>query len=389
VRRDFPLWSGAALCAALIAPATAGCRSDRAAAPAAPVPPAGMDSVSIAGHVLYMPAGFHISVFSTQTGWPRLLALGPDGAVYMTRYGSGQVVKIPDANHDGVGDTTLLVASGLFLPHGIAFRGDTMYVAHESGVLRYDPGAASPLALVTGLPAGVGHQTRTLAFGPDDLMYVSVGSSCNICTESDARRAAVVRYNLNGTLDRVFAHGLRNSVGLAFNPTTGELWATNNDRDDIGPNVAATDSLPPERINILKDGKNYGWPQCYLPGRNNPEFGAADCSTIQAPAITFTAHSAPLGIAFYSGTMFPAAYQGDALVALHGSWNRSLPTGAKLVRVRVQNGVPVSVEDFITGWQLPDGSRWGRPVGLLVLPDGSVLVSDDLGNRIWRITYGN
>src|SRR5207302_11479030 len=135
------------------------------------------------------------------------------------------------------------------------------------------------------------------------------------------------------------ASGLRTSVGLAFNPTTGDLWATNNDRDNIGPTVAATDSSPPDRINILKDGTNYGWPQCYLPGLRNPEFSSADCSTVQGPAIAFTAHSAPLGLAFYTGTMFPAEYRGDVFVALHGSCNRSVATGAIVVRVHVRHGV--------------------------------------------------
>jgi glucose/arabinose dehydrogenase len=367
------------------------CLSDQAAAPAPP-PPAGMDSVAIAGHMLYLPSGFHISVFSQQSGWPRFMAVGPDGATYVSRYGSGQVVKLPDANHDGVADTTIVVAGGFTLPHGLAFRGDTLYLADGGGVWRFDPGVASPVHLISDIPTG-GHASRTIVFGPDHLMYVSIGSSCNICTETDARRAAVVRYHLDGTLDHVFASGLRNSVGLAFNPTTGALWATNNDRDDIGHqgainDVAMTDSLPPERINILLDSKNYGWPRCYLPNRPNPEYPTADCSTAQGPAITFTAHSAPLGLAFYTGTMFPAEYRGDVFVALHGSWNRTAPTGAKVVRVHVQNGMPVSVTDFIVGWQLAGGTRWGRPADILVLPDGSMLINDDLSGRIWRVTYG-
>ena len=254
---------------------------------------------------------------------------------------------------------------------------------------RLDPGAAAPVTLVSGLPSG-GHSTRTIAFGPDNLLYVAVGSSCNLCVESNALRAAVTRYNLDGSSPHTFATGLRNSVGLAFHPTTGELWANNNDRDDIGGTTdrAMTDSLPPEHVNILKDGKWYGWPQCYLPGKPNPEYPGFDCSGVEPPAITDTAHSAPLGLAFYTGTMFPAAYQGDAFMTYHGSWNRSVPTGAKVVRVRVQSGRPTAIEDFVTGWQLAGGSRWGRPVGLLVMPDGALLVSDDAGGRIWRVTYG-
>jgi len=215
-------------------------------------------------------------------------------------------------------------------------------------------------------------------------MYVAAGSSCNVCVEvaQDSMRAAVTRFNLDGSGGRLFATGLRNSVGLAFHPTTGELWANNNDRDNLG------DDVPPEHLNILKDGKWYGWPQCYLPRQANPEFAGTDCSGVEPPALTVQAHSAPLGLAFYTGATFPAAYSGDAFMTYHGSWNRSVPTGAKVVRVHVQSGRPVSVDDFVTGWQLANGSRWGRPVGVVVASDGSLLVSDDMGNRIWRVSYG-
>jgi glucose/arabinose dehydrogenase len=219
-------------------------------------------------------------------------------------------------------------------------------------------------------------------------MYIAVGSSCNICNDAP-RRAAVTRYNLDGSNPHTFATGLRNSSGLAFNPTTGELWANNNDRDNIGPSQAATDNLPPEHLNILKDGKWYGWPQCYLPGKPNPEYSGFDCSGVEPPALTVQAHSAPLGLAFYTGTMFPGEYHNDAFMTYHGSWNRSTPTGAKVVRVRVQSGQPVSTEDFVTGWQLADGRRWGRPVAVLVAADGALLVSDDFAGRIWRVTFGN
>ncbi len=180
----------------------------------------------------------------------------------------------------------------------------------------------------------------------------------------------------------VFATGLRNSVGLAFSPTPGELWANNNDRDNLG------DDLPPEHLNILRDGKWYGWPQCYLPGKPNPEYSGADCSSVEPPSLTFQAHSAPLGMKFYVGTAVPADYRGNAFMAYHGSWNRSVPTGAKVVRVRTAGGVPVVIEDFVSGWQLPDGSRWGRPVDVLPLPDGSLLISDDAAGRIWRVRDG-
>ncbi|HEY3280599.1 MAG TPA: PQQ-dependent sugar dehydrogenase [Gemmatimonadales bacterium] len=340
------------------------------------------NSVASQNQPLRVPPGFTVTVFAQNLGGVRNLALGPGGVVYAALTGGGSVVKLPDANSDGVADSVVTAASGLNQPFGIAFRGDTMYVAEVNEVVRFNPGSASKAVVVPNLPSG-GHSTRTVVFGTDGKMYVSVGSSCNVCDERDSLRAAVSQFNPDGTGGRVFARGLRNSVGLAVHPTTGELWATNNDRDNLGDNV------PPERINIIKDGKYYGWPQCYLPGLRNPEYTNPDCSAVEPPAITFQAHSAPLGMGFYTGTVFPADYRGDAFVAYHGSWNRSVPTGAKVVRVQVQNGRPVGIDDFVTGWQLSDGSRWGRPVGIVMAADGALLISDDMGGKIWRVAYGN
>ena len=357
--------------------------------PPPPPPPGGQDTIAIAGHALYVPHGFRVNVFAegAAVSGARSMALGP-GGVYVALQSAGEIVRLVDANGDGVADApAVAVLTGLNGPFGIAFRRDTMYFAEMTTVKRLDPGVTAPVTLISGLPNG-GHSTRTIAFGPDNLMYVAIGSSCNVCNDP-LPRAAVTRYALDGSSPHTFATGLRNSVGLAFNPTTGELWANNNDRDDIGPTQTQTDNLPPEHLNILKDGKWYGWPQCYLPGKPNPEYPGADCSGVEPPALTVQAHSAPLGLAFYAGTMFPAEYAGDAFMTYHGSWDRSVPTGAKVVRVHVQSGRPVSAVDFVTGWQLANGSRWGRPVGLLVMPDGALLVSDDTGDRIWRVSYGN
>jgi len=330
---------------------------------------------------LTVPAGFKVTVFAQNLNGVRYLTLGPGGAVYASRPSAGEIVRLVDANHDGVADTTVTVASGLNRPFGIAFRGDTMFVAENNEVVHFNPGSQTKVVDVPNIPGGAGHSTRTVVFGTDGKMYVSVGSSCNICDEADSMRAAVVQFNRDGSGGRVFARGLRNSVGLAVHPTTGEIWATNNDRDNLG------DDIPPERINIIKDGKYYGWPQCYLPGQRNPEYPNADCSSVEPPAITFQAHSAPLGMTFYTGSAFPADYRGDAFVAFHGSWNRSVPTGDKVVRVQVQNGKPASIDDFVTGWQRPDGSRWGRPVSIVMTTDGALLVSDDMGGKIWRVAY--
>ena len=344
-----------------------------------PTPALALGAIHIAGQDLFVPDGFDVNLFADGLDGPRSLALGPGGAVFVALSDPGEIIRLVDTDGDGVADAESTVLSGLSYPFGLAFRGDTMYFAEQTAVKRLDPGATTPVTLIPNLPEGA-HLTRTIAFGPDNLLYLAIGSSCNVCDDA-LPRAAVTRYNLDGSNPHTFATGLRNSVGLAFHPTTGELWANNNDRDNLG------DDVPPEHLNILRDGRWYGWPQCYLPGQANPEYPGADCSAVEPPALTFQAHSAPLGLAFYTGAMFPAEYVGDAFMTYHGSWNRTVPTGAKVVRVRVVNGQPTAIEDFVTGWQLADGSRWGRPVGLLVMPDGALLVSDDFAGRIWRVSY--
>src|SRR6266851_772734 len=343
-----------------------------------PAPAAGQGT----DDVLRLPPGFKISVFADKLDGVRFLALGPGDVVYASLPEAGQVVRLPDADHDGVADSAVTVVKGLAYPFGLAFRGDTTYVAAENELVRFDPNSTTRKTIAP-LPGG-GHPTRTILFGPDGKLYLAVGSSCNLCDERDSLRAAVTQFNPDGSGGRIFAKGLRNTVGLAFNPTTGELWGGNNDRDNL------RDDVPPEHINIIKDGHNYGWPQCYLPGKPNPEYGSADCSQVEPPVITVQAHSAPLGFTFYTGSQFPREYRGDAFMTLHGSWNRSVPTGAKVVRIRMDSSGrrAVGVEDFIVGWQRPNGTRWGRPVSLLVAPDGALLVSDDKGGKIWRVSYG-
>jgi len=338
---------------------------------------------------LSVPAGFTVQYFAKDLRGVRFMALGPGGVVYATQPRSGRVVRLPDTNHDGVADAVETVVSGLRQPHGLAFHKGALWVANTDGVVRVPIGANG---LATGDPVyvnhydgGGGHWSRTIVFGRDSAMYVAVGSTCNICVETSADRAAVLRFNEDGSGKRVYSSGLRNAVGLAVNPNSGAIWASQNERDNISPDHQ---DLPPEEINILTDGGDYGWPYCYGDRRPNPEFNdAARCARTIAPALAMQAHSAPLGLSFLDkATSFPAEYRGDLLVAFHGSWNRDVPTGAKVVRVHVRNGTPASVEDFITGWQDNSGSRWGRPVDVLVASDGSVLVSDDSGGNIYRVT---
>jgi glucose/arabinose dehydrogenase len=338
---------------------------------------------------LVVPAGLKVTYFARNLDGVRFMAVAPDGALYATQPSRGRVVRLPDANRDGVADSVVVVVTGLNQPHGLAFHKGVLYVAATDGVARVTLGAdgkstGSPV-YVNRYSGGGGHWSRTIVFGADSAMYVSVGSSCNLCIEQSPDRAAVLRFNEDGSGKRVFASGLRNAVGLAVEPQTGALWAAQNERDNLPPNH---EDLPPEEINILTDGGDYGWPYCYGDRVPNPEYDdAARCAKTIPPAAKLQAHSAPLGMTFLArATALPEEYRSDLLVAYHGSWNRDTPTGAKVVRIHVSDGKPGAVEDLVTGWQAADGSRWGRPVDVTVASDGSVMISDDTGDAIYRLS---
>jgi glucose/arabinose dehydrogenase len=339
---------------------------------------------------LRVPDGFTVTRFSGGLDGVRFMALSPDGVVYASQPGKGRIVRLPDGDRDGYADSAAVVVTGLRQPHGLAFHKGALWVANTDGVVRVPLGAnglaSGPAVYVNHYPGGNGHWTRTIVFGSDSAMYVAVGSSCNLCVEQSPDRAAVLRFNEDGSGKRLYASGLRNAVGLAVHPATGALWASQNERDNLRPDH---ENLPPEEINILRDGGDYGWPYCYGNRIPNPEYNdVSRCARTIAPALELQAHSAPLGMTFlHRATRFPADYRGDLLVAYHGSWNRDTPTGAKVVRVHVKDGAPTGVEDFITGWQPPHGRRWGRPADVVVAGDGSVLVSDDAGGTIYRITH--
>jgi len=342
---------------------------------------------------LKVPPGFHISVFAEVEG-PRMMVFTPGGVLLVSESGEGKVVALPDSKHTGKAERTVAVRDGLNEPHGLAFYEGKLYIAENDKVRRYDWDeanlrASNPKAL-TDLPTGGGHSTRSIVFH-SGKMYVSAGSSCNVCVEKDLRRATVMEFNPDGTGQKIFAKGLRNAVGLAVNPKTDTVWATVNGRDWLG------DDLPPEVIvDLGKDGGDFGWPYCYgdrVPDSNFTKAGDDRCQNVIEPKVQMQAHSAPLGLAFYEGSEFPAEYRNNIFVAFHGSWNRSIPTGYKVVRVKLDDkGQPQGgAEDFITGWLAPgekQKGRWmGRPVGIVFGGDGVMYLSDDAGGVIYRITY--
>jgi glucose/arabinose dehydrogenase len=337
---------------------------------------------------LKVPPGFAIDVFADKVGSVRFMAIDPAGTLLVSEPSAGRVLALPDKDADGKADSVQTVVTGLDQPHGLAFHEGGLYIAETSRVQRfaYDPATmkATQPTLLTRLPAGGGHWTRTVVFGPDGLMYVSVGSSCNVCRESDKRRAAVLRFNADGSGEQLFASGLRNVVGLAFHPTSGVLWATVNERDWRG------DDVPPDYVTEIREGTVHGWPDCMtVRGRviiDTSFTKSAACDKVTPPTVEIQAHSAPIGLAFYTGTQFPEEYRGSLFVAYRGSWNRSLPTGYKIVRIRLRDGQPPAVEDFATGW-LEGTSSWGRPVDLVVGRDGALYLSDQGAGRIYRITY--
>ncbi len=335
-----------------------------------------------------LPPGFQINVYASGLDGPRMMAIGPDGQLYVAERGADRVIRLPDADGNGQADAVQVVYGDLNEPNSVAFAPDgSLYVSETERVLRLSQpdgqGAFQKAeAVINSLPKG-GHSTRTLLFSPDgSALYVSIGSSCNACEEDDPQRGVVMRYRPDGTGEgEIFARGLRNPVGITFRPGSDELWATDNGRDLMG------DDLPPEVVWKLEEGQNYGWPYCHAGRVIDPDLGKADsCNGIPKPQVEITAHSAPLGLAFYTGQQFPAEYQGGLFVALHGSWNRSTPTGYKVVFMPYQDGKLGTVQDFATGW-LDGQDVWGRPVDPVVAPDGSLLVSDDQGGTIYRIFY--
>ena len=340
---------------------------------------------------LKVPDGFKVSVFASDVVNGRLMAVAPDGALFVARQSKGDVVALPDRDKDGKADKMEVVVGNLTRPHSVAFHKGFLYIATNPAVLRvkYSNGKVEgePTKVID-LPVSTGaHYTRTIGFGKDGKLYVAIGSSCNSCEEEDARRTTIMVYNADGTGGRPFAKGLRNAIGFDWDPKTGALWADDMGQDKLG------EELPPDEINLIEDGKHYGFP--YFVGNNVPNTdlpnakGSLKASEATPPAYALQSHASPIDLRFYTGKKFPAAYRGAMLVSLHGSsaTSRKERTPGSVARVVFKDGKPVGVEDFVTGW-MKDGQVLGRPAGLITGADGALYISDDNKGFIYRVSYG-
>lgn len=343
---------------------------------------------------LHLPPGFSIRIFAKGLGDPRVLAMDPRGTLVASLTSQGEIVALSDDHNQGTANQTVVILNHLNQPHGLAFRCDggacQLYVAETDGVSVYRYDAVTRTATgrqkLFDLPGGGEHFTRTLQFLPDGRLLVAIGSDCNVCHESDVRRASVQVWD--GKTLKPYTTGQRNSVFMTQRPGTDEIWATEMGRDYLG------DDLPPDEINVLQEGKNYGWPICY--GQNVHDTNFDKNTYIRNPCmepfevgsrVDLQAHSAPLGLAFVpADANWPADWKGDLIVAFHGSWNRSVPTGYKLVHIKLSSdGQPTGIEDFITGWLTSQGAL-GRPTGLFMDKDGTLYVADDKAGVVYAVT---
>jgi glucose/arabinose dehydrogenase len=355
--------------------------------------------------LIKMAPGFKIELFASGVTKARQMALGSKGTVFVgsrDRPAGDTVYAVVDRNGDHRADQVIPIVKGLNEPSGVAFRDGTLYIGEIHRVVKFDdiesklqsPG--EPVVVNDKLPQDRHHGQKFIAFGPDGLLYVPVGGPCNVCDKEkdDPRYATILRMKPDGSGLEVFASGVRNSVGFDWHPGTRELWFTDNGRDNMG------DDVPRDELNTAaKRGLHFGFPFCHQGDVSDPELGKArPCSAFQAPARALDAHVAAIGMRFYTGTMFPAEYRNQIIIAEHGSWNRSVPQGYRLSLVKLEGNKVVSYTRFAEGWLrglkpaaaggAMVGDVWGRPADVLVMPDGSLLVSDDRAGVIYRITYG-
>ncbi|BAT58571.1 putative kinase inhibitor [Variibacter gotjawalensis] len=339
------------------------------------------------------PANFKVTAFAKGVKNARIIAVAPNGDIYVSRRDQGDVVLLRDKNGDGVADDAPLVVANRSGAHGLAIKDNKLYIATVKEIFVGDilkDGRIGKLKMILGdLPDSGQHPNRTLAFGPDGMLYISAGSTCNACNESNPENATMLRASPDGKMRSIFASGLRNTIGFAWHPQTGELWGMDHGIDFLG------DEIQPEELNKIEAGKQYGWPHVWGDGGLNPqstpvgEITKEQWKAASRPmTLGYTAHAAPMQMVFGNGTAFPPEYRNDVFVSMRGSWNRKDAAGYEIVRIRYENGQPKSFEPFITGF-LTDGGRThiARPVGLAVAKDGSMLMSDDANGVIYRVAY--
>ncbi|HEX7613985.1 MAG TPA: PQQ-dependent sugar dehydrogenase [Thermoanaerobaculia bacterium] len=350
--------------------------------------PAPADPKDIKLDTIKLPPGFRISVYTDAVPGARSMAMGPKGTLFVGSRGEGAVYAVVDAGDGTRAREVLTLAKNLDEPNGVAVKDGALYVMEVSRLLRFDgieerlKSSPAPVVVSDAFPKDPHHGWKFVAFGPDGLLYVPIGAPCNICRRSDPY-ASIARLKSDGSLFEIVARGVRNSVGFDWHPGTKELWFTDNGRDLLG------DDSPPDELNRAPhSGLHFGFPYCHGGDVSDPEFGKElPCKDFVPPALKLGAHVAALGMRFYTGATFPAEYRGQIFIAEHGSWNRKKKVGYRVALVRLRDGKPVSEEVFAEGW-LQGEKAWGRPVDVLVRPDGSLLVSDDQAGAIYRISFG-
>lgn len=341
---------------------------------------------------LQLPEGFKIEVFAEGVDGARSMAMGDDGTLFVGTRNDKTVYALRDEDGDFWAEKVMVLDSTLEVPNGIAFKDGDLYVAEVNRLLKYSNIEANlanlpePEVIYDDYPTEFHHGWKYIAFGPDGKLYVPVGAPCNICdrTDEDERFNTITRMDPDGSNREIYARGVRNTVGFTWHPETDELWFTDNGRDMLG------DDIPPCELNRVADmGQHFGYPHCHGSNVSDPEFGKDNpCANFVPPVQDLGAHVAPLGVKFYTGTMFPSQYKNQIFLAEHGSWNRSSKVGYRVMMVTLDGNKAVSYEPFIDGWLNEETQdQFGRPVDLLFMEDGSMLLSDDFGDAIYRVSY--
>lgn len=342
---------------------------------------------------LQVPQGFEVETLAKDLKNIRIITVAPNGDIYVSRREQGDVLLLKDSNEDGVLDEAPRVVTHRPNVHGLAIGDGQLYMATATEVFRGpinpDGSLGAVERIIKDLPDGGQHPNRTMAFGPDGMLYISVGSSCNACNETNPEHAALLRSTPDGKSRTIFASGLRNTIGFAWDPKTGELWGMDHGIDFLG------DDVQPEELNHIVKGKQYGWPHIWGKGGQNPqstppgEITKTQWTQMSEPmTLGYTAHAAPMQMVFYTGSQFPADYRGDAFVTMRGSWNRKPASGYEVVRVRFRNGQPTAFEPFLSGFLVDEGQKHvARPVGLAITRSGALLVGDDANGTLYRVSY--